>query len=77
LSLASVHGSPSWPRSRARPRAQARCAHLARSATPEAACAGAGGAGARRTPPQPMKAGDVVEIEIDTVGVLRDPIAVG
>ena len=34
-----------------------------------------GGVGARRTPPVWMKAGDVVEIEIDKVGVLRNPIA--
>ncbi len=34
-----------------------------------------GGVGARRTPPVWMKAGDVVEIEIDRVGVLRNPIA--
>jgi 2-keto-4-pentenoate hydratase/2-oxohepta-3-ene-1,7-dioic acid hydratase in catechol pathway len=33
-----------------------------------------GGVGARRTPPVWMKAGDVVEIEIDKVGVLRNPI---
>ncbi|MEI7446336.1 MAG: fumarylacetoacetate hydrolase family protein [Burkholderiales bacterium] len=36
-----------------------------------------GGVGARRTPPVWMKAGDVVEIEIDKVGVLRNPIAAG
>jgi len=34
-----------------------------------------GGVGARRTPPLWMKAGDVVEVEIDRVGVLRNPIA--
>jgi 2-keto-4-pentenoate hydratase/2-oxohepta-3-ene-1,7-dioic acid hydratase in catechol pathway len=34
-----------------------------------------GGVGAKRTPPLWMKAGDVVEIEIDRVGVLRNPIA--
>lgn len=34
-----------------------------------------GGVGARRTPPVWMKAGDVVEIEIDRVGVLRNTIA--
>ncbi|MFZ4760551.1 MAG: fumarylacetoacetate hydrolase family protein, partial [Burkholderiaceae bacterium] len=33
-----------------------------------------GGVGARRTPPVWMKAGDVCEIEIDKVGVLRNPI---
>lgn len=33
-----------------------------------------GGVGARRTPPVWMKQGDVVEIEIDRVGVLRNPI---
>jgi len=33
-----------------------------------------GGVGARRTPPVWMKAGDVVEIEVDRVGVLRNPI---
>jgi 2-keto-4-pentenoate hydratase/2-oxohepta-3-ene-1,7-dioic acid hydratase in catechol pathway len=34
-----------------------------------------GGVGAKRTPPLWMKHGDVVEIEIDRVGVLRNPIA--
>ena len=34
-----------------------------------------GGVGSRRTPPVWMKAGDVCEIEIDRVGVLRNPIA--
>jgi 2-keto-4-pentenoate hydratase/2-oxohepta-3-ene-1,7-dioic acid hydratase in catechol pathway len=34
-----------------------------------------GGVGAKRNPPVWMKAGDVVEIEIDRVGVLRNPIA--
>jgi 2-keto-4-pentenoate hydratase/2-oxohepta-3-ene-1,7-dioic acid hydratase in catechol pathway len=34
-----------------------------------------GGVGSRRTPEVWMKAGDVVEIEIDRVGVLRNPIA--
>jgi 2-keto-4-pentenoate hydratase/2-oxohepta-3-ene-1,7-dioic acid hydratase in catechol pathway len=34
-----------------------------------------GGVGARRTPPVWMKPGDVVEIEIDKVGVLRNTIA--
>jgi 2-keto-4-pentenoate hydratase/2-oxohepta-3-ene-1,7-dioic acid hydratase in catechol pathway len=34
-----------------------------------------GGVGARRDPPVWMKAGDVVEIEIDKVGVLTNPIA--
>lgn len=34
-----------------------------------------GGVGARRNPPVWMKAGDVVEIEIDQVGVLSNPIA--
>ena len=34
-----------------------------------------GGVGAKRTPPLWMKAGDVVEVEIDRVGVLRNPIA--
>lgn len=33
-----------------------------------------GGVGARRTPPVWMKAGDVVEIEVDRIGVLRNPI---
>jgi 2-keto-4-pentenoate hydratase/2-oxohepta-3-ene-1,7-dioic acid hydratase in catechol pathway len=35
-----------------------------------------GGVGARRTPPVWMKEGDVIEIEIDRVGVLRNTIAV-
>jgi 2-keto-4-pentenoate hydratase/2-oxohepta-3-ene-1,7-dioic acid hydratase in catechol pathway len=34
-----------------------------------------GGVGAKRTPPLWMKAGDVVEVEIDRVGVLRNTIA--
>jgi 2-keto-4-pentenoate hydratase/2-oxohepta-3-ene-1,7-dioic acid hydratase in catechol pathway len=34
-----------------------------------------GGVGARRTPPVWMKPGDVVEIEVDRIGVLRNPIA--
>jgi 2-keto-4-pentenoate hydratase/2-oxohepta-3-ene-1,7-dioic acid hydratase in catechol pathway len=34
-----------------------------------------GGVGARRSPPLWMKAGDVIEIEIDRVGVLRNTIA--
>lgn len=33
-----------------------------------------GGVGARRTPPVWMKAGDVVEIEVDRVGVLRNTV---
>lgn len=33
-----------------------------------------GGVGAKRTPPLWMKAGDVVEIEIDRVGLLSNPI---
>ena len=33
-----------------------------------------GGVGARRKPPVWMKAGDVVEIEVDRIGVLRNPI---
>jgi 2-keto-4-pentenoate hydratase/2-oxohepta-3-ene-1,7-dioic acid hydratase in catechol pathway len=33
------------------------------------------GVGARRTPPVWMKPGDVVEIEVDRVGVLRNTIA--
>ena len=35
-----------------------------------------GGVGARRTPPVWMKEGDVIEIEIDRVGILRNTIAV-
>lgn len=34
-----------------------------------------GGVGARRTPPVFMKAGDVVEIEVDAVGTLKNVIA--
>lgn len=34
-----------------------------------------GGVGARRTPPVWMKPGDVVEIEVDHIGVLRNTIA--
>jgi 2-keto-4-pentenoate hydratase/2-oxohepta-3-ene-1,7-dioic acid hydratase in catechol pathway len=33
-----------------------------------------GGVGAKRVPPLWMKAGDVVEVEIDQIGVLRNPI---
>ena len=34
-----------------------------------------GGVGSRRQPPVWMKAGDVVEVEIDRIGVLRNPVA--
>jgi 2-keto-4-pentenoate hydratase/2-oxohepta-3-ene-1,7-dioic acid hydratase in catechol pathway len=34
-----------------------------------------GGVGAKRTPPLWMKAGDVVEVDVDRIGVLRNPIA--
>ena len=34
-----------------------------------------GGVGARRQPPVWMKAGDIVEIEVDRIGVLANPIA--
>ncbi|TAL52071.1 fumarylacetoacetate hydrolase family protein [Pandoraea sp.] len=34
-----------------------------------------GGVGAKRNPPLFMKAGDVVEVEIDRVGILSNPIA--
>jgi 2-keto-4-pentenoate hydratase/2-oxohepta-3-ene-1,7-dioic acid hydratase in catechol pathway len=33
-----------------------------------------GGVGARRTPPLWMKPGDVVEVEIDRIGILKNPI---
>jgi 2-keto-4-pentenoate hydratase/2-oxohepta-3-ene-1,7-dioic acid hydratase in catechol pathway len=33
-----------------------------------------GGVGAKRTPPVFMKAGDVVEIDVDAIGVLRNGI---
>lgn len=33
-----------------------------------------GGVGAKRTPPLWLKAGDVVEVEIDGVGLLRNPV---
>jgi 2-keto-4-pentenoate hydratase/2-oxohepta-3-ene-1,7-dioic acid hydratase in catechol pathway len=33
-----------------------------------------GGVGARQTPPLFMKGGDVVEVEIENVGLLRNPI---
>ncbi len=33
-----------------------------------------GGVGARRNPPVWMKAGDVIEIEVDRIGVLRNPV---
>jgi 2-keto-4-pentenoate hydratase/2-oxohepta-3-ene-1,7-dioic acid hydratase in catechol pathway len=35
-----------------------------------------GGVGAKRTPPVWMKAGDVVEVEVDAVGVLRNGVQV-
>ncbi|OLL31262.1 5-carboxymethyl-2-hydroxymuconate isomerase [Burkholderia sp. SRS-W-2-2016] len=34
-----------------------------------------GGVGAKRNPPLFMKAGDVVEVEVDRIGVLRNPVA--
>ena len=34
-----------------------------------------GGVGARRQPPVGMKAGDVGEIEVARIGVLRNPVA--
>ena len=34
-----------------------------------------GGVGAKRTPPLWMKAGDVVEVEVERVGVLRNTVA--
>jgi 2-keto-4-pentenoate hydratase/2-oxohepta-3-ene-1,7-dioic acid hydratase in catechol pathway len=34
-----------------------------------------GGVGAKRNPPLWMKPGDVVEVEIDRLGILRNPIA--
>jgi 2-keto-4-pentenoate hydratase/2-oxohepta-3-ene-1,7-dioic acid hydratase in catechol pathway len=34
-----------------------------------------GGVGARRNPPVWMKAGDVVEVEVSQVGVLRNVVA--
>lgn len=33
-----------------------------------------GGIGAKRTPPLWMKAGDIVEVEVDRIGVLRNPV---
>lgn len=33
-----------------------------------------GGVGAKRNPPLWMKAGDVVEVEVDCIGVLRNPV---
>jgi len=33
-----------------------------------------GGIGARRTPPVFMKAGDLVEVEVDAIGVLRNNV---
>jgi 2-keto-4-pentenoate hydratase/2-oxohepta-3-ene-1,7-dioic acid hydratase in catechol pathway len=33
-----------------------------------------GGVGAKRTPPLWMKPGDLVEVEIDKLGILRNPI---
>ena len=36
-----------------------------------------GGVGARRTPPVFMKPGDVVEVEVDRIGTLRNVVAIG
>jgi 2-keto-4-pentenoate hydratase/2-oxohepta-3-ene-1,7-dioic acid hydratase in catechol pathway len=36
-----------------------------------------GGVGAARKPPIFMKAGDVVEVEVSGVGILRNPIVAG
>jgi 2-keto-4-pentenoate hydratase/2-oxohepta-3-ene-1,7-dioic acid hydratase in catechol pathway len=33
-----------------------------------------GGVGAKRNPPLWMKPGDIVEVEIDKLGILRNPI---
>jgi 2-keto-4-pentenoate hydratase/2-oxohepta-3-ene-1,7-dioic acid hydratase in catechol pathway len=33
-----------------------------------------GGVGARQTPPLFMESGDVVEVEIENIGLLRNPI---
>jgi len=33
-----------------------------------------GGVGAKRTPPLFVKAGDVVEVEVSQIGVLRNPV---
>jgi len=33
-----------------------------------------GGVGAKRTPPLFVKAGDVVEVAVSQIGVLRDPV---
>jgi 2-keto-4-pentenoate hydratase/2-oxohepta-3-ene-1,7-dioic acid hydratase in catechol pathway len=34
-----------------------------------------GGIGARRMPPVFMKAGDIVEVDVDAIGVLRNVVA--
>ena len=34
-----------------------------------------GGVGVKRTPPLWMKPGDIVEVQIERLGVLRNPIA--
>jgi 2-keto-4-pentenoate hydratase/2-oxohepta-3-ene-1,7-dioic acid hydratase in catechol pathway len=34
-----------------------------------------GGVGSKRKPPLYMKAGDVIEIEIDRIGILRNTVA--
>ena len=34
-----------------------------------------GGVGARRTPPLWMKPGDTLEVEVDQLGCLRNPVA--
>ncbi len=60
------------------PRLVAYCSTFLPLATGDVIVTGTpGGVGARRTPPVYMKPGDVVEVEVSRVGVLRNTIAVG
>jgi 2-keto-4-pentenoate hydratase/2-oxohepta-3-ene-1,7-dioic acid hydratase in catechol pathway len=60
------------------PRLVAYCSTFLPLATGDVIVTGTpGGVGARRTPPVYMKPGDVVEVEVGRIGVLRNTIAVG
>ena len=59
------------------PRLVAYCSTFLPLATGDVIVTGTpGGVGARRTPPVYMKPGDVVEVEVSRVGVLRNTIAI-
>lgn len=48
-----------------------------RRATDAAVTRTPGGVGGRREPPLGMNAGDVVEVEIERVGLVRNPVGIG